>query len=77
VKRRFGRLYTLWLVGLWFFFGASCASTPKPSPETAIRAALDIIEIICPPETTVGDCAARVKAWLPAQKSLAADAGSD
>ena len=79
LKLRFGKLYTLGLIGLWYFFGVSCASAPKASPEVAIRAALDIIEIICPPETTVGDCAARVKAWLPMEPNpyLPVDAGKD
>ena len=49
----------------WFLFGAACASDPKPAAETALRALLDVIEIVCPPEITVGDCASRVKAWLP------------
>ena len=59
----------------WIAFGTSCASNPHPAAETAIRAAIDIIEIICPPETTVGDCTNRVKAWLPSERI--GDAGSD
>lgn len=60
----------------WILFGASCSQGQRPSPETAMRAALGIVEVICPPEITVGDCAYRVKAWLPAQASLA-DAGTE
>ena len=64
----------------WILFGAACAGQ-KPSPESSIRAVLDIIEMVCPPETTVGDCAQRVKAWLPAERNPyvapPSDAGTD
>jgi hypothetical protein len=44
-----------------------CSGSQPPKGETAVRAAIDIIEFICPPEITVGDCHSRVKAWLPAK----------
>jgi len=59
---------------------AACSSVPKPTPETAIRAALNIIEIVCPPETTVGDCSNRVRLWLPTSEAnpyVPADAGKE
>jgi len=68
------RLKLVIAVALWIAFGASC-SGGRPSPETAIRAALDVIEILCPPETTMGDCTNRIRAWLPSKRI--ADAGAD
>lgn len=58
----------------WILFGVSCASVPRTSPESAIRAVLDIIELVCPPEITVGDCHNRVRAWIPEET---ADAGKE
>ena len=63
----------------WIFFGVSCSGAPRPSPEKSILAVLDIIELACPPEITVGDCHARVRAWLPVEANpyVPADAGKD
>jgi hypothetical protein len=69
------------MLGIWFFFGASCTS---PDKTAAIRTALDLVHAICPPETTVGDCLARVDAMLAAGQRLVepnpyvpADAGTE
>lgn len=48
-----------------------CGGGQRPSADAVTRSTLDIIQILCPPEMTVGDCTNRVKAWLPA------DAGKD
>jgi len=63
----------------WIFFGVSCSSAPRYSPEKTMLAVLEIIETVCPPEITVGDCHGRVKAWLPAESNpyVPADAGKD
>jgi len=62
------------------FWLTACGSTPPPSPETALSAAMDLIEVLCPPETTVGDCTNRVRLWLPSEPNPyvpPADAGRE
>ncbi len=58
----------------WILFGASCGAS-KPEGDAVLRSLLDVIEIVCPPEITVGDCTARVKAWLPLKGRADAGAG--
>jgi hypothetical protein len=60
------------LLGAWILFGASCGS--KPDNGAAMRTALDIVNMICPPEMTVGDCTWRVANFVDPKH---ADAGTD
>lgn len=62
------------LLGIWFFFGISCAG--HQDQQAAMRTLLDVVQAVCPPEITVGDCAYRVEALLDAPKPTA-DAGAD
>jgi hypothetical protein len=59
------------LLGAWFFFGG-CASQEQQG--TTTRTVLDVIGLVCPPEITVGECVARVEAYLALQP---ADAGTE
>jgi hypothetical protein len=72
------------LLGVWFLFGTSCASSPDRA--AAMRSMLDVVRMVCPPEMTVGDCAFRVEKLLDMPREMAeqadraaqaADAGTD
>jgi hypothetical protein len=77
IQRKWRRVSGWARFALWLAFGVmveSCAG--RQDPNAAMRSLLDVVQAICPPEITVGECSFRVEKLLDMPNEMARKANA-